>query len=131
MKIVIAAVVIIGLVLGSWQIWEYWQQFKEKETVSRTATEVPASQLRGLPEKLEPVLAEAQKKGANGLRTFLASYSKSIGDPRLASIELDYVILVTKNDIAEARRVFAKVKKRTDSSSPIYSRIKQMEKTYE
>lgn len=58
-------------------------------------------------------------------------YRRTVADPRLASIELDYVVLVAREDIAEARKVFAQVKQRTPPASLVYPRIKQLEKTYD
>jgi hypothetical protein len=44
---------------------------------------------------------------------------------------LDYVVLVAKDDPAEARRVFTRVKTRTSTTSPVYPRIESLAKTYE
>jgi len=98
---------------------------------SRPAPRVNPDQLTGLPPKLEPSLQAAQKQGARGLRTWLNNYRSYVQDPRLAWIELDYVVLVARGDPAEAKRVFAEVKSRTASSSPVYARVKQLEPTYQ
>ncbi len=73
----------------------------------------------------------AEQHGAAGLREFLAAHGGQIKDPRLAWIELDYVVLAGESNPGEARRVFAKVRARLDSTSPVYSRLKQLEKTYQ
>ncbi len=91
----------------------------------------PVSTLEGMPLNLEPALAAAQKQGAVGLRTFLGNYGRSIRDPRLADIELDYVVLLSRQDPVEAKRVFEAVKVRTLTSSPVYGRIKKLEKTFQ
>ena len=91
----------------------------------------PVSVLEGMPPNLEPALAAAQKQGAAGLRTFLSNYERSIRDPRLADIELDYVVLLSRQDPAEAKRVFEAVKARITTSSPVYARIKKLEKTFQ
>jgi len=44
---------------------------------------------------------------------------------------LDYVLVAAPGDPAEARRVFAQVKARLTPRSPVYPRMKQLEKTYE
>ena len=54
-----------------------------------------------------------------------------VQDPRKAWIELDYCVLVSREDLSEARRVFAEVKKRTPPSSPVWPRVKDLEKVYE
>ncbi len=58
-------------------------------------------------------------------------YRKVAKDPRLAWIELDYVQLVAPKNPGEAKRVFADVKQRTPPESPVYKRVKELEKTYE
>jgi hypothetical protein len=65
------------------------------------------------------------------LRNWLKAYDRQIKDPRKAWIELDYCVLVAREDPAEARRVFASVKDRMPASSPVWPRIKQLEKTYQ
>jgi hypothetical protein len=133
MKALIAIVVIVAAAYGGWQVYSYWTGFKEKNKNAEVAAapELSGSQLPGLPETLEGQLDAAQRQGAQGLKQFLSRYGSTISDPRLASIELDYVVLVAREDPGEARRVFAKVKQRTPDSSPVYPRVKQLEKTYE
>jgi hypothetical protein len=77
------------------------------------------------------VLEVARKRGAAGLHDFLAMYGNTISDPCRAWIELDYVVLVAQSNPGEARRQFAKVKSRAQPGSPVYDRVKQLEKTYE
>jgi hypothetical protein len=134
-KLLLAVVIIVGLGMGVYQIWEYWGKFKPNESSSsQSAAAAPIisdSSLPGLPPKLEPYLESARQRGAQGLHDFLLTYGKTIGDPRLGNIELDYVVLVAKDRPSEARKVFAKVKSRTSPTSPIYPRVKLLEKTYE
>ena len=133
MKFLIALVVIVGLFLGARQFYDYWGTFKPKHTSSaqQPPPEIPEDQLSGMPPSLQPALEVARQRGAAGLRDFLATYGNTINDPRRASIELDYVVLVALSNASEARRVFAKVKGRLQSDSPVYNRMKQLEKTYE
>jgi hypothetical protein len=98
---------------------------KEPARPPATATALP-----GLPESMEAALQAAEKRGAEGLRNFLRTYGPYVRDPRLASIELDYVVLVSRVDPAEARRVFKSVQERTPTFSPIYERVKRLEKNY-
>ena len=133
MKFLIALLVIVGLGLGAWQINNYWGNFKSKDTssVPQPPPEIPDDQLSGMPPSLQPSLDAARLRGAPGLRDFLTAYGNTINDPRRASIELDYTVLVAPSNPSEARRVFAKVKGRLQSNSPVYNRMKQLEKTYE
>ncbi len=128
------AILVIGLIgLAVWFGWKLsnGQLASNNKNESTAPAEVTGSQLPGLPPSLEGTLQTAQQRGASGLRDFLGRYGKTINDPRRAWIELDYVVLVAKDDPAEARKVFAKVKGRTMDSSPVYRRMKQLEKTYE
>lgn len=135
MKVLIAILIIVGAGFGGWQIYSYWVEVRGKEKSKASSAEVQAelsgSQLSGLPASLEGALEGARGKGATGLKQFLIQYGRTVSDPRLASIELDYVVLVAQKDPAEAKRVFARVKDRTPATSPIYGRMKQLEKTYE
>jgi hypothetical protein len=133
MKFVIALVIIVGLSLGVWQINNYYKTFQPKTAASanQPPPEIPYDQLPGMPVSLEPTLNAARLRGAPGLKDFLTAYGNTINDPRRASIELDYVVLVASSNPTEARRVYAKVKGRLTSASPVYERLKQLEKTYE
>ena len=133
MKILIVALIVGVIGLGAWQIFETWHGLKEKPAKAEQApvTVPQLESLEGLPGGLEPSLQAAQRRGAAGLRDWLRLYGKTVRDPRLAAIELDYVVLVSRDDIGEARRVFSRVKTRTSPASPVYARIKQLEKTYQ
>jgi hypothetical protein len=130
----IAALVIVAVLYGGWNLFLYWDKVKNEEETARkqaVATAVDPRQLPGIPEHLEPTLDAALKHGSVGLRNWLKAYDRVIKDPRKAWIELDYCVLVAREDPAEARRVFASVKDRTPASSPVWPRIKQLEKTYQ
>jgi hypothetical protein len=83
-----------------------------------------------MPAPLEPILSEAHRKGASGLRQFLARHGHNLEDPRLAWIELDYVVLVAQKDHAEARRVFARVQERITEDSPVHPRVQRLAVTF-
>ena len=131
----IAAVIIILVLYGGWELFLYWEKVKnEEETAQKqdAAASVIGDQLPGLSnDKLEPSLQVARKQGATGLRNWLKTYGQSVEDPRKAWIELDYCVAVFREDTTEAKRVFAAVKERTPPSSPVWPRMKQLERTYE
>jgi hypothetical protein len=133
MKFLIGLVIVVGLGLGAWQLNSYWGTYKPKEhsSASQPPPETPDDQLSGMPPSLQPALDAARQRGAAGLRDFLTTYGNTINDPRRASIELDYVVLLAPSNPTEARRIFAKVKGRVQEGSPVYDRMKQLEKTYE
>jgi hypothetical protein len=130
----IAALIIVAALYGGWELFLYWEKVKnEEETKQRqeVAAMVMGDQLPGLPYQLEESLQAARKRGATGLKAWLKTHSQSVEDPRKAWIELDYCVAVAREDPAEARRVFASVKERIAPSSPVWARMKQLEKTYE
>jgi hypothetical protein len=131
---VIAAFIIIVALWGGWQLFFYWEKVKnEEETTQKrdAAAMVIGDQLPGMSYKLDASLQAARSKGAAGLRNWLKTYNQSVEDPRKAWIELDYCVAVARQDPAEAKRVFAQVKERTPPSSPVWPRMKQLEKAYE
>jgi hypothetical protein len=133
MKFLVGLVIVVGLSLGAWQLHEYWGTFQGKDPVTAAPAppEVSGDQLPGMLPRLQPLLEAARNRGAPGLHDFLAMYGNTIADPRRAWIELDYVVLLAQSSPGEARREFAKVKNRVPPDSPVYNRIKQLEKTYE
>lgn len=133
MKFLISLVVVVGLSLGAWQIYQYWQTVKNKDAppaVAAAPAPVSGDELAGMPPSLGPALSAAEQSGAAGLHDFLTTYGNTIADPRRAWIELDYVVLEAQIDPGQARHAFAKVEGRIRPGSPVYDRMKQLEKTY-
>jgi len=135
---IISALIVIAVLYCGWHLFFYWEKVKndqETEKKQMAAAEVLGDQLSGMPVqdqyKYESSLRDAESKGAAALRNWLDTYGRSVEDPRKAWIELDYCMLVSRENTAEARRVFAEVKARTPETSPVWPRIKQLEKTYE
>ncbi len=135
---VIAALIILLVLWGGWELFFYWERVKnEQETQKKqeAAALVVGESLPGMPysntQALEQSLRKAQSDGAGAMRTWLKNYGNLVQDPRKAWIELDYCLLLAREDPAEARRVFAQVKARTPETSPVWPRIKQMEKTFQ
>jgi hypothetical protein len=76
-------------------------------------------------------LAAARQQGASGLKAWLKRHRSQVRDPRLAEIELDYVIMAASRDYSDAKRVFAEVKARTPEDSPVYPRIRKLARSYD
>ena len=130
----IAALIIVLVLWGGWELFFYWERVKnEDETKQKqeAAAMVIGDQLPGVPYQLESSLQTARKQGPAAVRNWLKNNNQSIEDPRKAWIELDYCVAVARENVGEARRVFAEVKDRTATNSPVWSRIKQLEKTYQ
>ena len=131
---VIAAIIIAAVLYGGWQLFFYWEKVKNEEEVTKkqeAASQVNPKSLAGMPYGLEQSLEAAERKGASGLRDWLKAYGPSIQDPRKAWIELDYCTMIVRDDPTEARRIFKSVKDRTPATSPVYDRVKKLEKSYE
>ncbi len=130
----IAALIIAAVLYGGWELFFYWERVKNEEEDQKkhaVATAVVPENLPGMPYQMENTLRAAQAQGAAGLASFLKTYGRSLQDPRKAWIELDYCQLLAREDTAAAKRLFADVKNRTPQNSPLWPRIKQLEKTYE
>ncbi len=130
----IGVVIILLLLWGGWELFFYWERVKNEEETQKkqsAAAAVMGERLPGMPYQLEPSLSAAQSQGAAGLQAWLKTYGRTIQDPRKAWIELDYLVLISRDNPAEAKRLFAEVKARTPETSPVWQRIKQLEKTYE
>lgn len=136
MKSLIAILIIVGVFLIAKEIISKYNTIKQGESgfqqsAQPAASPVPSDNLPGMPPSMEPFFQAAQKQGASGLKNWLARYRNYVADPRRAAIELDYVVLITRDDPAEARRVFQEVKARTPTTSPLYERIKRLEQSYQ
>jgi len=138
MRQLLALLLIIGAIWGGKRLYNYWETVKvKKETEDRGGAPPPANAasasavLPGLPVNLEASLQAAQKLGAAGLKHWLTLYGPYVSDPRLAAIELDYIVLISSTNPQESRRLFSLVKQRTPTNSPVYPRVKRLEKTYQ
>jgi hypothetical protein len=125
---------LISLVLVFAVYWvgkSVFDQYKTKRAKDNpTAEAQQPAQLDGLPPQFEASLQHAESQGAPALKTWLQHNRKYVRDPRLAEIELNYVVLVSRMNPAEAKQVFQGVKKRTPKTSPLYDRIKRLDATY-
>ncbi len=108
----IAALIIIVALFGGWQLFLYWDKVNHEEDVARKQAGGPivGEQLPGLPDKYEASLKAAQNKGAAALKNWLKTFGGAVQDPRKAWIQLDYCVLIARDDPAEAKRIFAEVK---------------------
>lgn len=137
MNKLIAILLIVGAAWGVWTLRNYYLEKKAESShrIYDNPDEEPAGivpqQLPGLHHTLEMPLQTATRGGAASLKKFLDQYRGAIKDPRLAWIELDYVSMVGMRDPAQARSIFADVKKRTPTNSVIYPRIQKLAKVYE
>jgi hypothetical protein len=136
----IGLLLIIGALLGLKELHRYWEQVKVQQAArDRQSTGAPApstpspASVGGMPvlaPGLEASLQEAKGQSPAALKIWIEKHRLYVQDPRLASIELDYVVLIGGRNYLEARKIFNAVKQRTPTNSPVYSRIQQLEKNY-
>jgi len=135
MKIVIALVAVILVLFGAFKIWEYWDKVSHDKDIAEQEEarrlNVSSDSLPGMPDELRKSYDIAKNNGPEALGKWLKSVGPKVDDPRRASIELDYVVGIAGSDIQEAKRVFGDVRARTPETSPLYPRIKALEKTYQ
>jgi hypothetical protein len=136
MKALITIVIFATLYFLGRGIYREFQakQAAEDRAAGRGAPPPPPTgeaALPGLPDNFAPSLEAAQNQGAGPLKAWLDRYSRYVQDPRLAAIQLDYVVLVSRDNPREAKKVFEEVKARIPANSPLAERIKRLAKTYE
>jgi hypothetical protein len=127
MKALITLVLIAGIYLLGKSIMT---QYKAKQAKENSNQPAAVTQLEGVPPHLEVSLQNATAAGAPALKTWLQHNRRFCRDPRLAEIELDYVVLVSRTNPSEAKQVFQSVKRRTPKSSPVYDRVQKLNATY-
>ena len=136
MSKVIGILILLGLFYAGKQFAHYWDGVKKKTEAENANGGQPVQHaapavLPGLAPNLEPALAAARQRGATGLKSFLELYGAGCADPRRASIELDYILLIKNTNPTEAKRIYHEVKARTPANSPIAPRVKQLAAAYE
>jgi hypothetical protein len=136
MKILITILVILGVVVGAYKLFDYWEKTSADQEVNKKAedgSDIQEAMLPGMPYQLEMKYGQAKQKGVTGVREFLEAYGKApkFEDPRKAWVELDYVVMIAGSDPVEAKKIFADVKGRIRTNAPIYRRIRSMSKTFE
>ena len=103
---------------------------QEMEAAQREKSGAGADGLTGLPAAYATSLQTAQSQGPAALKTWLDRYRPYVRDPKLADIELDYAMMVARQNPAEGKRVYQAVKARTPQSSPVYPKVKRLEATF-
>jgi hypothetical protein len=130
-KPLISILIILGVIWVGLQLFHYWEDVGGEKPAAPHTTTVSPGQLPGLPSKLEGSLQQAQQGGARELKNWLNAHRSEVQDPRLAWIELDYVVLLGRENPLEAKKLFAEIRDRIGTDSPVYKRVKDLEKTYQ
>jgi hypothetical protein len=131
---VLTVLIIVAALFGMWELWVWYDRVeheKEEDVAKAKAALVQGNNLQGMPWQLETEYNDAVMKGSAALKAFLAKNNARIEDPRKAWIELDYCVLIARENPAEAKRIFADVKGRTSPDSKVWKRIGELAKTFE
>jgi len=128
--------VLIFLAVGyvAYLLYLQWDQVRlERETGKKNeaAAQVVGESLAGLPYQLEQGLRTAKERGPTAFRTWFATNERMMADPRKAWVELELCVAMSRENPAEAKKIFANVKNRVPPSSPVWPRIKELEKTFD
>lgn len=138
-KTIITLAFIALLAYGGWEAWQMWQKYDSSNDQTRQEEAavkcIDPAQLAGMPQAWEDSYQKANDAAKAGdltaLRAWLKIYGQRVDDPRRAWIELDYMVMISKENPQEAKKIYESVKERTPQDSPIYPRVKLLEKTYE
>ena len=135
MKVLISILIVLAVIFTGYKLVVYYDEVENEKAKADQAAkaEVRPESLEGLPSQYEKFLREAQAKGAGPFKEWIdqAKQAGLVRDPRLAWIELDYVLMIVLENPVEAKKVFNAVKGRVPEHSPVYPRIKSLEKTFQ
>jgi len=126
--LIIAAVAFVG-----YRIYLHWAVIQEERAGKKEVPIVAVSgdSLPGMPPHLDASCRAARDKSPAAFRTWFKANEAQLSDPRKAWIELDLCVAIRRDTPAEAREIFARVKKRIPPSSPVWPRMKELEKAFE
>ena len=129
----ILIIIVVGYV--GFRVLKAWNETKTAQS-NPTAepavqSQVDGERLPGLPPQLESGLRAAKSAGHKTFLTWFRTNEKLISDPRKAWIELELCTALFRDNPAEARKIFTGVKDRVPSSSPVWPRVQELQKTFE
>lgn len=131
MKFFLTLLLVALITWGGWHFWSYINHKMSAMKAEERGESGPApGKLPGMSAEMESSYEEAKRGGAETLARWLNRHRDQIRDPRLADIEMDYVVLVGRTNQAEARRVLDGIRLRVKPPSPAYRRFQQLDKAY-
>ena len=124
----------VAVAFVGYRIYLHWAQIQEERGSSRKpvlVVGVSGDSLPGMPAHLDASCRAARDKSPTAFRAWFNANEKQLADPRKAWIELDLCVAIRRDSPAEAKEIFARVKKRVPPSSPVWPRMKELEKAFE
>lgn len=127
--------VLIILVVGyiGYLLFQQWDKARLEhagQKPEQAAALATGDSLAGMPYQLDAGYRAAKASGAANFRTWFNTNEKLLADPRKAWIELELCVAMTRDNPAEAKKIYAAVKGRVPPSSPVYGKVKELEKTF-
>ena len=126
--------IILAVAYVGYLVFQQWDKARIEHDNTRqqaAAAIVTPEALPGMPYQLDPSLRAAKEKGPAAFRAWFNNYERQIIDPRRAWIELELCVAIARENPAEAKRIFAGVKGRVPPASPVWPKMKELEKTFE
>lgn len=130
----IAALMVLGVVFVGYLIFQQWDKARTEHDNQRrieAAANVSPESLPGMPSQLDQSFRAAKENGPAAYRAWFNTYERQLADPRKAWIELELCVALARENPAEAKRIFAGVKGRLPPASPVWPKMKELEKTFE
>ena len=130
----IAVLIILAVGYVGFLVYQQWDKARiehENQRRAQAAVNVAPEALPGMPYQLDQSLRAAREKGPAAFRAWFNTYERQLADPRKAWIELDLCVALARENPAEAKRIFAGVKARVPPASPVWPKMKELEKTFE
>ncbi len=122
--------IFVGLAYVGYLLFQQWEVAQGKRT-EEAAKAVTGETLAGMPSQLESGLRAAKERGPTAFQAWFTANEKSLADPRKAWIELELCVAMSRSNPAEAKRIYGNVKSRVPPASPVYTRVKELEKTFQ
>lgn len=127
--LIVLAVGYVGYAL--YQQWDKARLEHDGIRKAEAAAVVTGESLPGMAYQLETALRSAKDKGPVAFQSWFTANEKTLADPRKAWIELELCVAMSRENPSEAKKIFARVKARVPPSSPVWPRMKELEKTLE
>ena len=127
--------VLIILVVGyvGYLLFQQWDKARlehEGRKQEEAATVVTGDGLPGMPQQFETGYRAAKTKSATAFQDWFKQNEQYLVDPRKAWIELELCKAMIRENPTEAKKIYATVKSRVSPSSPVYAKVKELEKTF-
>jgi hypothetical protein len=128
--------VLIIVVVGylAYLLYLQWEEAQSNHAARRNEAAAVAGfsgdTLPGMPYQLDASYRTAKSRGATAFRTWFEANERLLADPRKAWLQLELCMMLTRENPSEAKKVFAEVQSRVPPSSPVWPKVKELERTF-